>query len=79
MNKINRPIILMGLVGGNMEECKHDRVYDNAHLLMSYPPQIRWICRKCGAEGTEVAGPPTTFADEYSAIKEKFTSGNKEV
>ena len=72
MNKINRPIIPMGLVGGNMEECKHDKVYNNTILLTSWPPKRMWICRKCGAEGTEVSGPPDNFANEYETIKNKF-------
>ncbi|MDD3141287.1 MAG: hypothetical protein PHX08_20280 [Lachnospiraceae bacterium] len=55
-----------------MSNCEHDKVYDNQHLLPSFPPQVRWICRKCGQEGVEVVGPPASFANEYEAIWNKF-------
>lgn len=55
-----------------MNKCEHEKVYDNQHILTSFPPQVRWICRKCGHEGIEVVGPPTSFANEYDVIKKKF-------
>lgn len=56
----------------NMSNCEHDKVYDKQHVLMTLPPQVKWICRKCGQEGIEVLGPPTSFANEYESIWHKF-------
>ena len=51
--------------------CEHIKVYESS-ILCSFPPQRRWICRECGEEGTEIAGAPFTFADEYTRVKESF-------
>ena len=32
--------------------CEHDKVYENT-LLLSYPAQQRWFCRKCGESGID--------------------------
>lgn len=55
-----------------MTNCEHNKVYSN-HMFCTFPPQKAWICRKCGLEGVELINPvPSTFADEYTAIKKKF-------
>lgn len=57
-----------------MNECKHNKVYANV-AYTSFPPQKMWICRKCGAEGIDSEfSPPSTFANEYDALKKKFQS-----
>lgn len=44
----------------------HDKVYSPV-VLLSYPPQYKWICRKCGAEGIDTIGE---YADnEYERLK----------
>ncbi len=59
-----------------MSNCEHDKVYEPL-MLLSIPPKQRWICRKCGEEGIDTAGVPTTFADEYTYIKKKFEDLNR--
>jgi len=51
-------------------KCDHMKVYAD-HIFTSIPPQRAWICRRCGAEGTEVimAEAPNW---EYEQIKKKF-------
>jgi len=51
------------------ERCIHQKVYENK-IFCTNPPQQRWICRICRAEGIEILGKPTT--DEYSEIKFKL-------
>ncbi len=63
-------IFFIGVI--DMSNCEHDKVYDNQHVLTALPPQVRWICRKCGCEGVEVVGPLISFANEYETIWNKF-------
>lgn len=50
-------------------DCIHEKVYENC-LLLSYPPQNRWICRICKETGIETIGVPITHEYE-KLIKEK--------
>jgi hypothetical protein len=34
-------------------ECEHDKAYSKI-VLLSYPPQYKWVCKKCGQNGTDV-------------------------
>jgi len=45
------------------EPCQHDKSY-SPNVLTSNPPQYPWVCRKCGATGTDTAtlGP---YANDY--------------
>jgi len=41
---------------GIKKKCKfHTRVYDDT-VLLSYPPQRRWVCKECSEEGVEIVG-----------------------
>lgn len=51
-----------------MAECQHEKVYANVHLT-SNPPLKPWICRKCGAEGTD-RGQFVEYPSEYDRLKE---------
>ena len=41
---------------GNCSKGEHDKEYSNK-VLMSYPPQYSWVCRKCGTQGTDQSKP----------------------
>jgi transposase-like protein len=53
-----------------IKECNHDKVYQNM-ILLSDPPQQRWICKNCGEEGRDTIG--TLSSNEYQELKEKFS------
>ena len=46
----------------------HDKVYAN-EIMCSNPPQQKWICRKCGAEGIDTIGEYAD--DEYERLKKE--------
>lgn len=50
---------------------EHDKVYSPV-VLLSYPPQHKWICRKCGAEGIDTIGEYAD--DEYERLKREKQS-----
>lgn len=54
----------------SLEECQHKKVYDN-ELLMSHPPQQRWICGTCGEKGIDVIASYQSIGD-YSLTDKKF-------
>lgn len=31
--------------------CYHEKEYDEKVILTSYPPRVKWACKKCGFEG----------------------------
>ncbi len=41
---------------GNIEECIHEKIYKTDLILCSNPPQMKWVCKKCLAEGTDYIG-----------------------
>lgn len=53
--------------------CVHEKVYSN-EVLTSNPPQRRWICSKCGDEGTSFYTESLIHSStsDYAEIKAKF-------
>ena len=51
--------------------CVHDKVYSPT-MLVSYPPQMPWICRKCGEQGIRISSGHPGFMDEYEATVQQF-------
>lgn len=59
-----------------MNECNHDKVYDN-QILCSDPPQRRWICACCYEQGTETIGISKDYGRTYDEIvSEKPAKGS---
>ena len=58
------------------EPCQHQKVYSR-FLLMSHPPIVRWICRKCQAQGTERLAPAQVYHEEeyQRLLRQKRKSG----
>lgn len=52
--------------------CRHEKVYENS-LLLTDPPQRRWICRKCGEQGT--GWTENIKGESYDEIKRKSYPG----
>jgi hypothetical protein len=50
------------------KECNHDKVYSDC-ILTSLPPMFPWICRKCGAKGSERG---KNIMSEYNKIEKEF-------
>jgi len=50
-------------------KCDHDKCYSNGARL-SFPAQYPWICRKCGAQGTE--RDRFVNEEEYSEVVKKW-------
>ena len=46
----------------------HDKVYPN-EIMCSNPPQQKWICCECGAEGIDTIGEYAD--DEYERLKKE--------
>jgi len=65
------PEFLQGKGGEMSDYCDHDKVYAS-YMLTSDPPLYPWICRKCGAEGTDRGQP---HKDEYAELKRNFLEG----
>lgn len=55
-------------------ECEHDKCYDAA-ILLSHPPQRRWICRKCKSKGVDQI--PTPDTGEYARLVRAAKEGAK--
>jgi len=51
------------------KECNHVKVYAN-EILLSNPPQYRWICSECGFEGIDTG--TICVSSSYEDIKKKF-------
>ena len=49
--------------------CHHDKSYA-PYLLMTYPSQSPWICRKCGVHGTDRG--PFLEMNDYEDVKRRF-------
>ena len=58
-----------------MSECKHEKVYSN-RIIPSNPPQVQWICRKCGEMGTEWLG--SYGHNDYDELRKKFEEKKNE-
>lgn len=59
--------------------CEHQKVYEDG-LLMSNPPQKRWICRNCFEIGYERAGsyePKRKEWLEFYELLEKAVKARK--
>ncbi|WP_170961929.1 hypothetical protein [Bacillus cereus] len=52
-------------------QCNHEKVHDN-RIMMSYPPKMNWICKKCGAKGVTVIGIPVQKTETYEEIRKRF-------
>ena len=50
----------------------HHRVYDHSRILCSNPPKKAWICKACGAGGTEVTGMDWDKESEYDRVRRGF-------
>jgi len=56
--------------------CEHDKVYAR-FLLLAYPPQRPWVCKKCGEVGIELTGmdlPKNSdeFFETFDELKMQF-------
>jgi len=47
-----------------MEECEHEKVFDSKYLL-SNPPQVKWVCKRCKEEGYDIVGVYQDNARDY--------------
>lgn len=54
-------------------ECTHNKVYDD-NMLMSHPPQVRWICSHCGAKGADTVGGYGIGRQTYDQIALQFAN-----
>lgn len=53
--------------------CEHDKAYDKI-VLLSYPQQYQWVCKKCGEKGTDTQ-PDFFQDDEYEQTIKSFQDG----
>lgn len=54
-------------------DCEHDKAYAKI-VLLSYPPQYQWVCKKCGQKGTDIQS--NFFQDdEYEQAIKSFEDG----
>jgi len=54
-------------------ENDHKKIW-NSMILLSHPPQRKWICSKCGKTGTEYIGTSSEPKPTYHEVYEKFHS-----
>ena len=53
------------------KQCNHKKIYEN-RMLLSIPPQRRWVCEICGEEGIDRIGGYDDYVDKFTLTKEKF-------
>lgn len=63
------------------QACQHDKAYSD-RILATFPAQCPWICRKCGAEGTDTESTPEDFITlkdfgEYDRLKRAKRDGGE--
>ena len=58
-----------------MSDCQHEKVYSGT-MLATLPARRPWICRTCGAEGTDADPIPKDFG-EYERLKREKRTGPK--
>ena len=56
------------------KKCIHKKVYQNK-ILLSYPPQRRWICELCDEEGIDTIGKYEDCIDKYEQRKKLIEGG----
>ena len=54
-------------------DCEHDKAYAKI-VLLSYPPQHQWVCKKCGQKGRDIQSN-FFMNDEYEETIKAFEDG----
>ncbi|MFB5555014.1 hypothetical protein ACE41A_08765 [Bacillus cytotoxicus] len=56
------------------DACKHQKIYQK-QTMMSNPPKMNWICKKCGEKGITIIGSRGQQKEEtYEEIEKRFNS-----
>ena len=56
--------------------CVHDKVYSD-RVLATFPAQVPWICRRCGAEGVDREPMPKDLGEYDRMKREKRERGGE--